>query len=306
MSRPKIGLALGGGVARGWAHIGVLRALKDMGIEPDIVCGTSVGALTGGAYLAGHLDTLEDWARSLTKRRMLGYLDFRFGGSSFLTGQRLNKLTAEYLGDLTIEDLDRQFVAVTAELATGHEIWIKEGSLVDAIRASYALPGVFSPVKVDGRWLIDGALVNPVPASVCRALGARLVIAVSLNADTFGKSTLDDSFSLDDASFNGDQNPSRSDLNATKRPDRMIMRQLFGTNKEAPGVGSIMLGALNIVMDRLSRSRMAGDPPDVLITPRVGHISLLGFDRADEMIRLGRESVLREMDVLQEALAILA
>ena len=306
MSRPKIGLALGGGVARGWAHIGVLRALQEIGIEPDIVCGTSVGALAGGAYLAGHLDTLEDWARGLTKRRMLGYLDFRFGGSSFLTGQRLNKLTSEYLGTTQIEDLDRQFVAVTAELATGHEIWIRDGSLVDAIRASYALPGVFSPVKVDGRWLIDGALVNPVPASVCRAMGARLVIAVSLNADTFGKSSLDEAFSLDDTQGNGNGGPSRSDLNSTLRPDRMIMRQLFGASKDAPGVGTIMLGALNIVMDRLSRSRMAGDPPDVLITPRVGHISLLGFDRADEMIRLGRESVLREMDVLQEALAILA
>ncbi len=306
MSRPKIGLALGGGVARGWAHIGVLRALKEIGIEPDIVCGTSVGALAGGAYLAGHLDTLEDWARGLTKRRMLGYLDFRFGGSSFLTGQRLNKLTSDYLGTTQIEDLDRQFVAVTAELATGHEIWIRDGSLVDAIRASYALPGVFSPVKIGGRWLIDGALVNPVPASVCRAMGARLVIAVSLNADTFGKSSLDEAFSLDDTQGNGNGGPSRSDLNSTLRPDRMIMRQLFGASKDAPGVGTIMLGALNIVMDRLSRSRMAGDPPDVLITPRVGHISLLGFDRADEMIRLGRESVLREMDVLQEALAILA
>ncbi len=306
MSRPKIGLALGGGVARGWAHIGVLRALKEMGIEPDIICGTSVGALAGGAYLADHLDTLEEWARGLTKRRMLGYLDFRFGGSSFLTGQRLNKLTSQYLGDIAIEDLDRKFVAVTAELATGHEIWVRDGPLNDAIRASYALPGVFSPVKIGGRWLIDGALVNPVPASVCRAMGARVVIAVSLNADTFGKSTLDETFSLDDPSFNGGQSPSRFDLNATVRPDRMIMRQLFGAGKEAPGVGSIMLGALNIVMDRLSRSRMAGDPPDVLITPRVGHISLLGFDRADEMIRLGREAVLREMDVLQEALAILA
>ncbi len=174
---------------------------------------------------------------------MLGYLDFRFGGSSFLTGQRLNKLTSDYLGTTQIEDLDRQFVAVTAELATGHEIWIRDGSLVDAIRASYALPGVFSPVKIGGRWLIDGALVNPVPASVCRAMGARLVIAVSLNADTFGKSSLDEAFSLDDTQGNGNGGPSRSDLNSTLRPDRMIMRQLFGASKDAPGVGTIMLGA---------------------------------------------------------------
>jgi NTE family protein len=305
MARPKIGLALGGGVARGWAHIGVLRALLELGIEPDIVCGTSVGALAGGAYLSGHLDSLEEWARGLTKRRMLGYLDMRFGGSGILGGKRLEKLMNEYFGDLNIQDLDRQFVAVTGELATGHEIWVRQGPLVQAIRASYALPGVFSPVKINDRWLIDGALVNPVPVSVCRALGARLVIAVTLSADAFGKSATDEQ-AFEDYQFDGEEDFSRSIIRAAARPDKIIMRQLFGAGKEAPGIGTVMLGALNIVMDRLARSRLAGDPPDVLISPRVGHVGLLDFDRADEMIDLGRAAVDRELDLIHEAMTILS
>ena len=303
MTKPKIGLALGGGVARGWAHLGVIRALSNMGIEPDVICGTSIGALVGGAYLAGHLDTLEDWARSLTKRRMLGYIDLVYSGGGLLGGRRLIKLMHEHLGEVLIEELDRPFCAVTTELATGHEIWLQRGELVESIRASFALPGVFTPVKVEDQWLIDGALVNPVPVSVCRAMGARLVIAVTLNGDTFGKSNLSEEELVSDL----DEEIHEGGIGARvfSTPQQMLMRQLFGTGKGAPGIGTVMLGSLNIVMDRLSRSRMAGDPPDVLISPRCGHISLLDFDRADELVRLGRESVLYATPHLNEAMAIL-
>jgi len=194
---PVVGVALGGGVARGWAHIGVIRGLLDLGILPDIICGTSVGALVGGCYLAGHLDTLEIWARSLNKRRMLSYLDLFSGGPGLMGGKRLQKEMEKSLGGKRIEQLDRKFVAVCAELATGHEIWLQEGDLIAAIRASYALPGAFPPVKIDDRWLIDGALVDPVPVSVCRAMGARLVLGVTLNGDSFGKSNLAPDANLD-------------------------------------------------------------------------------------------------------------
>lgn len=298
----KIGLALGGGVARGWTHIGVIRALNDLDIYPDIVCGTSVGALVGGSYLAGQMDALEQWARRLNRRRILGYLDILPGGPGVFGGRRLFKEMEKYFGGTRIEDLDGTFCAVCAELATGHEMWLREGDLITAIQASFALPGVFPPVKIEDRWLIDGALVDPVPVSVCRALGARLVIAVTLNGDSFGKSNLEEGQRLieDDGDDNEGDLPWQS-LN----PQRMLMRQVFGTGQGAPKMGTVMLGALNIVMDRLSRSRMAGDPPDVLVSPRIGHISLLDFDKADEMIDLGRESVLRAMPYLDEALAIL-
>lgn len=308
--RPTIGLALGGGVARGWAHIGAIRALAEAGYEPDIICGTSVGALVGGFHLSGHLDELEDWARNLTRRRMISYLDVMTRGAGMISGNRLERLMRDYIHDTRIEDLDRGFAAVTTELATGHENWLQEGSLVDAIKASYALPGVFAPVRHNNRWLIDGALVNPVPVSVCRAMGARLVIGVTLNFDAFGKSnaqakgTIEE---LDHGGFSEDRysNKARSRKRVVS-PQRVMMRQLFGNGQNVPGIGSVMLSSLNIIMDRLSRSRMAGDPPDVLVSPRVGHISLLEFDRAADLIELGAEAVEEMLPYIDEAMAILS
>lgn len=303
-AKPSIGLALGGGVARGWAHIGVIRAMLANGYVPDIVCGTSIGAVVGGCYLAGRLDTLEDWARSLNRRRMLGYLDIRIGSGGVLGGRRLQKMLERYMGSMDIWDLNRPFAAIASELATGHEYWIERGNLVRALQASYALPGVFPPQKIEGRWLVDGALVNPVPVSVCRAKGARLVIAVTLNADAFGKSTVGASETAalnaqptDDASF--------EKLGAKLDPANLIMKQLFGTAAGAPGLGTVMLGSLNIVTDRLARSRMAGDPPDILISPRIGHISLFDFDRAAELIDLGYAAFEAQLPMIEEAMGIL-
>src|SRR3990172_9243161 len=193
MSAGKIGLGLGGGAARGWAHIGVLRALLKAGIKPDISAGTSIGAVVGGCYVAGHLDELEDFARELTRRRVLGLLDFNLAGTGLITGQRLCERLEKHLGHCKIEDLERRFTAVATEIGTGHEVWLSRGKLVEAVRASYALPGVFRPVKIDNRWLFDGALVNPIPISVCRALGARYVIALNLNIDISSRGTISSS-----------------------------------------------------------------------------------------------------------------
>ncbi len=300
--RPRIGLALGGGVARGWAHIGVIEALCEAGIEPDIVVGSSIGALVGGAYLAGKLDTLKEWATGLNRRRLLGYLDLRLSGGGLLAGERLAKKMDEHLGDIRIENLPKPFIAVAAELATGHEAWLRNGPLVPAIRASYALPGAFTPIKHEGRWLIDGALVNPVPVSVCRALGARLVIAVSMNGDSYG-SILSSPEEIE-RSEDGELLTTALTLNKI-RPERMVMSQLFGTAKGTPGLGTVMLASLNLIMDRLGRSRMAGDPPDVFVIPKIGHIGLLDFAKADELIGLGRAAMEMEMPVLRHAVRVL-
>ena len=190
MAAGKIGLALGGGAARGWAHIGVLKALAAAGIKPDVIAGTSIGAVVGGCYAAGHLEALEGFARQLTRRRVFGYLDFNFTGTGLISGQRLCERLDKHLGDRAIEDLDCRFTAVATEIGSGHEVWLSRGRLVDAVRASYALPGVFRPVKINGRWLFDGALVNPIPVTVCRALGASYVIAVNLNFDVCSRGTV--------------------------------------------------------------------------------------------------------------------
>ena len=309
-SHPPLGIALGGGVARGWAHIGALRALMEAGIRPDIVTGTSIGALVGGSYLAGNLDTLETWARSLNRRRVMSYMDVRWGGAGLLRGDRLAKVLSHYMGDVRIEDLDRKFAAVACDLRTGYEVWMQQGPIVPAIRASYALPGAFEPVKIDGRYMIDGALVNPVPVSACRALGAHIVIAVSLNGDAFGP--MGTTHELDFASDDDDDTAEPLELAARSlnkmRPDRLLLKSMIGGvgSKGGPKIGSVMMGTLNIVMDRISRSRLAGDPPDVFVAPRVGHIGMMEFTKADELIERGYRAMQHEIPLIRSVIDVLS
>lgn len=305
MAGAKIGLALGGGAARGWAHIGVLRALIAAGIKPDIVVGTSIGAVVGGCHLAGRLDDLEDFARSLTKRRVFGYLDFNLAGTGLISGQKLCERLERHLSDRRIEDLDRRFTAVATEIGSGHEVWLSRGRLVDAIRASYALPGIFKPVKIDGRWLFDGALVNPIPVSVCRALGARYVIAVNLNYDISSRSAAANAI-VQDA-----ENEKAAESEAAPVSERssvgarwLLTRQLFGRGDNVPGISTVMVDALNIVQDRIARSRLAGDPPDSLISPRLQGIGLFDFHRAEDCIARGEAAARREAEDIARELKL--
>ena len=298
MARPIIGIALGGGAARGWAHIGVLKTLKDAGLEPDIVAGTSIGAVAGACYVTGRLQALEDFAGALTRRRVFGFLDFNFAGSGLITGQRLSSRLESHLQDVTIERLERKFVAVATELGTGHEVWLSKGSLVNALKASFALPGIFRPVKINGRWLIDGALVNPVPVSVCRALGARIVIAVNLSSDSVAKGSI-----IHDQEVLADLSMPPEDMNFPGNNGRaaihLLHRQIFGKSDGAPGISAVMMDAINITQDRIARSRLAGDPPDITITPKVGTIGLFDFHRAGEAMAQGAKATERQIDELK-------
>ena len=305
MARPTIGIALGGGAARGWAHIGVLRTLIEAGFEPDIVAGTSIGAVAGACYVTDRLDALQDFAASLTRRRVFGFLDFNFGGSGLLTGQRLGARLQQHLQEVTIEQLTRKFVAVATELGTGHEVWLNKGSLVNALKASFALPGIFRPVQINGRWLIDGALVNPIPVSVCRALGARIVIAVNLNSDVFGKGSVihdqeayaDPLAAIEDARLPGSNG---------RAAVHLLHRQIFGRGNGAPGISAVMMDAINITQDRIARSRLAGDPPDITISPKVGNIGLFDFHRAGEAIELGAQAAEKQIEELKQVVRALA
>jgi len=286
-SRPRIGIALGGGAARGWSHIGVLRAFDEAGLTLDVIAGTSIGAVVGGCYVVGALDDLEAFARSLTRRRVFGLLDINFSGSGLISGTRLSKLLNATLGDRRIEDLDRRFVCVATELATGHEIWIARGNMVEAIRASYALPGVFQPVQVGGRWLVDGALVNPIPVSVCRAIGSDVVIAVNLTSDIFGRGTVVQDHSADPIASRAIDRATTGGIVSGEDARRILRRQLLGNDNGPPGIPSVMVEAYNIIQDRIARSRLAGDPPDITITPKLGRIGLFEFHRAAEAIEVG-------------------
>jgi len=299
--RPTIGVALGGGAARGWAHIGVLRTLEAAGYAPDIIAGTSIGAVVGGCYAAGRLDSIEDFALSLTRRRVFGLMDINLGGSGLITGTRLSDLLERQFEDTKTDSLPKKFCAIATELGTGHEIWLSQGRLVDALRASYALPGVFRPVKLAHRWLIDGALVNPIPVSVCRAMGARLVIAVNLHSDVFGRGTVQP-YWVDGDEENADRPPTPPVKNA----GRLVRRQLFGNRDGAPGISSVMTDAINITQDRIARARLGGDPPDVTVSPRMRKIGLFEFHRAREAIAGGIEAAERALEEIGEAIDTLS
>ncbi|WP_320201618.1 patatin-like phospholipase family protein [Agrobacterium sp. rho-13.3] len=275
----RIALALGGGAARGWAHIGVLRALDEAGVKIGMIAGTSIGALVGGCYLAGKLDELEEFARSLTMRRIAGLLDLTIGGGGLFGGMRLTKRMQEHLVGLNIEDLEHPFIAVATELKTGHEVWVNQGDLITALRSSYALPGIFEPVRCNGRTLIDGALVNPVPVSVCRAYEQALVVAVNLNYDIFGRAAVVKHGA-------GAGSPEPAGKSTTEPSSRM-------------GLPGVMVQAFNIIQDRISRSRLAGDPPDLTLHPRINSIGLSEFHRAAESIERGYEETRSRIPELQ-------
>ncbi len=292
MSRPRIALALGSGSARGWAHIGVIRALAEEGIEPDVVCGTSIGALVGAAYVTNSLDRLEEWARTLDWWDIVRFMDVKLAGG-FIAGEALTDYFRKHIRDRDMDEAERLFAAVATNLNTGHEIWLQTGPILEAVRASMALPGLFNPVQVNGEFLVDGGLVNPVPVSVARALGADLIIAVNLNGDIVGKHLMHSPRLKPEKSR--DESKAVWDQVVQRFSDELRSKLMGGATPgrapKAPGLFDVLASSINIMQDRITRSRMAGDPPDVLIAPRLAHIGLLEFDRADEAINVGYQTV---------------
>ncbi|MFH2046333.1 MAG: patatin-like phospholipase RssA [Pseudomonadota bacterium] len=291
-----IGLALGSGSSRGWSHIGIIKALIDMGIEPDVVCGTSIGALVGASYVSNNLDKLEGWVCSLTKFKLVKYFEIKTSLNGFIDKKKLQEFLNEYVSEngSLIEDLSKKYASVATEIATGREVWITNGSVLDAVWASISLPGLFPAINKDDQWLVDGGLVNPVPISVCRALGADVVIAVNLNSDIVGKH------------FNKTKRPAKNKeadvfskiSGFVKKYSDWEFRSTVDEDKDeevdnAPNLIDAIANSINIAQDRITRSRIAGDPPDILLTPKLSHIGLLDFHRAKEAIAEGRQCVER-------------
>jgi NTE family protein len=290
----KLGLALGSGASRGWAHIGVIQQLQQLGIKPDIVCGTSIGALVGAAYVAGNVDKLESWVKQLDKLQTARYFSINRSFKGFVNKERLHDFLNEYViaADVQIESMEKPFATVATDLHSGREIWNTTGSMMDAVWSSISLPGLFPAIKHDNRWLIDGGLVNPVPVSLCRALGADVVIAVNLNSDIVGKHFHEEA--------------QQQEAQVTK-PHGLTERiadkiadytnSLFGKETDdeqsAPDLLDSIAASINITQDRITKSRMAGDPPEITLSPRLAEIGLLEFYRAQEAIDEGKASVKR-------------
>jgi NTE family protein len=274
-----------------------------------VIAGTSIGAVIGGTYAAGKLKEMEDFARGLTKKRVISLMDVSFSGVSVIGGERLRRELEHQFSGLSFKDLDKKFATVATEVGTGHEIWLTKGNVADAIRASYAVPGIFEPVKINGRWLFDGAMVNPIPVTLCRALGAEVVVAVNLVGDTTFRGTIvDDRVSIEPALEQYDFGTPAAGPSLRARIFGGMggnLRRLFGKREDgAPGIAIAVMDAFNIAQGRISRSRLAGDPPDVLVNARLGKVGLFDFHRADELIAIGREATRRVVNDIAKDVAL--
>jgi len=288
--KPRIGLALGAGSARGWAHIGAIRALEERGVRPDIICGTSVGALVGAFYASGQLDKLEQWVSGLAWTTVVRLMDLTWRGG-LIRGTRLFDLFRRTFEDQDISQLPVTYGAVATELASGRELWLRDGKLLDAVRASSAMPGLFTPVIRDDMVVVDGGLVNPVPVSVCRALGADLVIAVDLS---WGKLGAYRNRGRGDRERERDVVPREVPGWVGKLTSGWMKKQSAEkavAQATLPSIFDVFTTALDIVEMKVARSRLAGDPADVLITPLLPDFATMDFHRAKEAIPEGRAAV---------------
>ncbi|WP_111976717.1 patatin-like phospholipase RssA [Algibacillus agarilyticus] len=296
----KIGLVLGSGAAKGWTHIGIINALHEMGVKPDVIVGCSMGSLVGGALAAGKFDEISQWATSMDSWRIVKLLDWGVNRGGLVAGEKVFSHFQQMIGDLNIQDCDIPFATLATELYTGREHWLQSGRLVDAVRASCAMPGVLAPYLLDDHWLIDGAVVNPVPVSLCRAMGATHIIAVNVNSGIKkmrpdGKSPLEQVL----------QTQMAAEVDPEMKDRHTAFSNLLGSGKNwfanrtrktqhdlsAPNVWGVVAGSIDIMQDRLTRARLAGEPPEVLIQPNLAHIGILEFNRAAELIEIGEKAV---------------
>ena len=292
----KIGLALGSGGARGWASIGVIRELEAAGVKPDVVAGTSMGAVVGAFYALGRLDELERFGKTLTNKRLLSLMDLTFTGQSFFSGKKLMVEVQRTLNGAKFSDCTVPLGVVTTEVGNGHEVWLRDGPLCVALAASCALPGVLDPVKINGSWCIDGALVNPVPVTLARAMGADVVVSVNVVSDTMYRSRL-----LHEV-IEG-----REDARTVEKAiDKSILRFIPGFKgdgaEKPPPVASIMSSSLDIMLDRIRRARLAGDPPDASVNVRVDEAGMFDFHMCAELIEIGRRAARAMMPNVLETL----
>lgn len=319
----KVGLALGSGAARGWAHIGVIRALEELGIEIDIVTGTSIGSLVGGAYAAGKLDEIEAWVRDMDRWKVFNLLDFGLSSGGVIAGEKVFSHAQERFGDLLVGNLKLPYAAVATDLYTGREIWLKEGNLFEVSRASCAMPGLLAPKLLNGRWLVDGALVNPVPVSLARALEADFVIAVNLNSQIH----IDDDLqkAVDQAPSTEIEKAARDAENSEDRKERIgksknvfhqflsrsqnyldHVKDKFSRTPSSPGFFGVMAGSIDIMQERITKARMAGDPPDILLQPKVGDIGLLEFEMGEHAIDIGYKTTMNMKHLILDELKYLS
>ncbi len=299
MTKPKIGLALGSGGARGWAHIGVIRALEERGIKPDVVCGCSMGALVGAAYVSGNLDALEEWARSITTAKLAMMVDVSLNSGGLVEAKQVGKFFESLNMPANIQDLPIPFLTIATDMRTGREVWLKDGSIIEAVRASISLPGIISPLEVNGRWLLDGGLTNPLPVSACRALGADIVIAVNPEAKRLN-------VMWNEPPDRGDETWAaiRAGLPSYVRGIVDVITRGRTKSHRPPNYFDVVATSIDVMVDQVRRSRLIGEPPHVLLDVHLEDFSVLDLNRAEAAITEGRATVNRAHEILNEVLMV--
>ena len=307
----RVGLALGSGGARGWAHLGVLQALREKGIEVDVVAGTSMGAVIGSFFAAGREDVLLELARNLDWKRLRPFFwEVTLSRSGLTDGRKLLEEFRKMLGLREFRELDLPFRAVATDLDTGGEVVLSSGNLLQAVRASISLPGLFSPVRVGKRLLVDGGLVNPVPVSVAREMGAQTVIAVDVSQGIVpeplplprksqkaesarGPLALPKPASAEEkAGATGLLDSFRAEIE--KKVNRLRAAAADAANR--PAVTDVLVRSVRIAEARIALARRQAEPPDVLIEPSVGGIGTLEFHRAQDALAAGYAAAKRALD----------
>ncbi|AOR65259.1 patatin-like phospholipase RssA [Pectobacterium wasabiae] len=296
MQRKKIGIALGSGAAKGWAHIGVFNALTELGIEVDVVAGCSIGALVGAAYATNNLSSMEQWVRGFGYWDVIRLMDLSWQRGSLLRGDRVFNSVKHLLHTTQIEDCAIKYGVVTTNLSTGRELWLTDGDLHQAMRASCSMPGLLSPVRFNDYWLVDGAVVNPVPVSLARAMGADIVIAVDLQHDA--SLNHQDLLSIKPTASEADIDMEHVSQDWRSRIRERLLRSRRQSAESSPTAMEIMSTSIQILENRLKMTRMAGDPPDVLLQPYCPQIATLDFHRAHEAIEAGYKAVAKIRDEL--------
>lgn len=325
----RVALALGGGGARGYAHIGVIQVLEERGYEIASIAGTSMGAVVGGLHAAGSLGAYTEWVRTLTQRDVIRLLDPAVRAPGVIRAEKVLAKVTDLLGGATIEQLPFPFTAVATDLLTGKEVWFQQGPVSAALRASFAIPSFIAPVALSGRLLADGGLVNPVPVAATAASTADLTVAVSLSElhvvpetaradESAGEPTTDEPVDRlrhagaplleselmrtisswltggRDAAPMGDERGEQGENREDDGPQPE--EELFGSLPSGLRTLDVMQLSLAALQRVVTRYRLAGYPPDLLITVPKSSARVLDFHRADELIALGRQRAVDALD----------
>ncbi|MEZ5602976.1 MAG: patatin-like phospholipase family protein [Burkholderiaceae bacterium] len=286
IGRRRIGVALGSGSARGLAHIGVMRAIVEAGLRVDVVAGTSMGAFVGAIFAAGRLDRLEADFRGFDWSSIAALVDPVFPRSGLIDGRRIGDFMRSQVDVTKVEELPIPFRAIATDITSGEAVAIGSGDLIEAVRASIAVPGIFTPIRSEGRILVDGGLVEPVPVGAARALGADLVIAVDLNHDIVPERSARVAQEASPGALTQAVTQVLASLDSLQSPALAQLREWL-EREPLPGILDVLLASIYIMQARITQATLAQDRPEVLIQPSLGAVRFMAFDRAEEIVEAG-------------------